>query len=161
MKMRPLRVFAVLALASAIAACRPAPSSAENAAAAGPPAAGTTAAVAAATECPLTDFDAFAERFGREITFQELTTADPLTIERYDPEAQPEPRKVTTQVPLDDVTWPVMPDLARLDGRRYEATPTGDGMQIRIYTPDTSDQQTYHFGQAPCWQLQRVADDAI
>jgi len=171
-RLHALAVPALLALSSLLAACKPAPTSAENAAAAPQPAAATpatappagTSATAPASDCPITDFEAFAQRFGREISFQELTTADPLTMERYDAQAQPEPRRVTEQVALDDVTWPVMPDLTGLEtsGRRHEIAPIADGgMRIRIHTPDTSDQQTYEFRQAPCWQLQRVVDESI
>ena len=145
-------------IAIALAACAPAPAPAATAVTAAPAA---SAAGAVATDCPIDAFETFAERFGREIAFQELTTADPLIVERYDVEAEPEPRRITTEVPLDDVLWPVMPRLTPA-GResRIEATADG-GMQITFTTPDTSDQQTYVFAKAPCWQLQRVVDESI
>jgi len=146
-------------IAIVLAACAPAPAPAATATTAAP--AAPTASAAATPDCPIDAFETFAERFGREIAFQELTTADPLIVERYDVEAEPEPRRITTEVPLDDVLWPVMPRLTPA-GResRIEATADG-GMQITFTTPDTSDQQTYVFAKAPCWQLQRVVDESI
>jgi len=117
-----------------------------------------------ASACPVEHFDAFIERFGREIAFQELTTSDPLIVERYDTTAEPEPRLVVEDVALTDVVWPVMPrlDLIGGSGRTYDIAPVADGrMEVKIRTPDTSDQQRYVFGQSPCWQLQRVIDESI
>lgn len=153
-----LRVHRVVlvSLALALAACAPASNPA------GPPAAATQAEPAAA--CPIENFDAFIDRFGREIAFQELTTSDPLVVERYDTAAEPEPRRVVQEVALADVVWPVMPRLDLLSGRGrvYDIAPTAEGrMEVQIRTPDTSDQQRYVFGQSPCWQLQRVVDESI
>lgn len=154
----PLRASRVVlvSLALVLAACAPASNPA------GPPAAAMQAEPAAA--CPIEDFDAFIERFGREIAFQELTTSDPLVVERYDTAAEPEPRRVVQEVALADVVWPVMPRLDLLSGRGrvYDIAPTAEGrMEVQIRTPDTSDQQRYVFGQSPCWQLQRVVDESI
>lgn len=145
-----------LGLAALLVACLP------LSAVAVPPA-GAPAAVPAAG-CPVDAFDAFVERFGREIAFQELTTADPLTVERYDTEAGPEPQRVVETVGVDDVFWPVMPRLDFLSGqgRTYKIVPVAEGrMAVHVRTPDTSDQQTYVFGRTPCWQLQRVVDESI
>ncbi|MDR6989991.1 hypothetical protein [Luteimonas sp. 3794] len=154
----PLRAHRVLlvSLALALAACAPA----SNPAA--PPVAVTNPAPAAT--CPSESFDAFIERFGREIAFQELATSDPLVIERYDIAAEPEPRRVVQEIALADVVWPVMPrlDLMSGRGRVYDIAPTAENrMEVQIRTPDTSDQQRYVFGQSPCWQLQRVVDESI
>lgn len=113
--------------------------------------------------CPVEDFQAYIERFGRDLAFQKATTADPLTIARYDVAAEPEPRLVTEFVALGDITWPVMPPLDGLgaQGRVHEVAPADAGMEVRIRTPDTSDQQTYVFARVPCWQLQRVSDESI
>lgn len=154
----PLRAYRVVlvSLALVLAACAPASNSAAS------PAAASKAEQASA--CPFEDFDAFIERFGREIAFQELTTSDPLIVGRYDTAAEPEPRLVVQEVVLADVVWPVMPrlDLLRGSGRTYDVVPSADGrMEVQVRTPDTSDQQTYSFGQSPCWQLQRVVDESI
>ncbi|MCD9124819.1 hypothetical protein [Luteimonas fraxinea] len=122
------------------------------------------AATDAASACPIDAFDAFIERFGREIAFQELTTADPLVVERYDTTAEPEPRRVVEDVALANVVWPVMPrlDLIGGIGRTYDIAPIADGrVEVQVRTSDTSDQQRYVFGRSPCWQLQRVVDESI
>ena len=155
---RPLRIHRVVlvSLALVLAACASASDPA------GTPAAATHAEPSAG--CPIENFDAFIERFGREIAFQELATSDPLFVERYDTAAEPEPRRVVRELALADVVWPVMPRLDLLSGRGrvYDIAPTADGrMEVQIRTPDTSDQQRYVFGQSPCWQLQRVVDESI
>ncbi|MCD9097639.1 hypothetical protein LU699_09350 [Luteimonas fraxinea] len=144
-----------VSLALVLVACAPASSAA-------------SADAAAKTEpgsaCPFDNFDAFIERFGREIAFQELTTADPLVVERYDTAAEPEPHRVVEDVALADVSWPVMPrlDLVGGSGRTYDIAPAADGrMEVQVRMPDTSDQQRYVFGRSPCWQLQRVVDESI
>lgn len=117
-----------------------------------------------ASPCASDTFETFVERFGRDVAFQKLATADPLVVEHYDVAAEPEPRLVTARVPLDEVAWPVMPFLDTLGarGRAYEIRPSAQGrMELQIHTPDTSDQQTYVFDRTPCWQLQRVVDASI
>ncbi|ATD66401.1 hypothetical protein CNR27_02170 [Luteimonas chenhongjianii] len=141
-------------LALALAACALPPTSAA------PPSTSTYAI----SECPAATFDAFIERFGREISFQELTTADPLIVERCDGAAEPEPRRVVEKVALADVVWPVMPrlDLLNPGGRAYDIIRiAGGGMEVQVRRPDTSDQQRYIFRQSPCWQLQRVVDESV
>lgn len=109
-------------------------------------------------------FDTFVEQFGREPDFQKTTTADPLTVERYDITAEPEPRRVAEQVALDEVAWPVMPrlDMLAAQGRTHDIRVAADGRtEVQIRSPDTSDQQTYVFERTPCWQLQRIFDASI
>lgn len=155
---RPLRAHRVVPVSFVLvlAACAPASNSAASS--------DSMANAEPASACPVEHFDAFIERFGREIAFQELTTSDPLIVERYDTTAEPEPRLVVEDVALTDVVWPVMPrlDLIGGSGRTYDIAPVADGrMEVKIRTPDTSDQQRYVFGQSPCWQLQRVIDESI
>ena len=145
---------ACVGLALALVACAPASDSVAS----------QFAATDAASACPIDSFEVFIERFDREIAFQELTTADPLVVERYDTAAEPEPRRVVEDVALADVSWPVMPrlDLVGGSGRTYDIAPAADGrMEVRVRMPDTSDQQRYVFGRSPCWQLQRVVDESI
>lgn len=128
------------------------------------PAPAAAAASEATTACPTDAFDVFIERFGREIAFQELTTADPLVIERYDAAVGSEPRRVVEEIAVADIAWPVMPRLDSDDdgGRTHAFIPIADGrMEVHVRRPDTSDQQRYVFRRAPCWQLQRVIDDSI
>ena len=155
---RPLRAHRVVPVSFVLvlAACAPASNSAASS--------DSMANAEPASACPVEHFDAFIERFGREIAFQELTTSDPLIVERYDTTAEPEPRLVVEDVALTDVVWPVMPrlDLIGGSGRTCDIAPVADGrMEVKIRTPDTSDQQRYVFGQSPCWQLQRVIDESI
>lgn len=121
-------------------------------------------AVAARGECLYPDFDAFLKHFGNEIALQEKATADPLLDSYIDAEAEPEPRKVESRLARADVEWPVMPDPAALagQGREMQVSLLADGQrQVQIRTPDSSDQQTYTFAQAPCWTLVKREDESI
>lgn len=157
--MRRYRASAVLVLVAGLgaAACTPAPQA--------PPAEAAPAAPArASADCPYPEFDAFLAHFGSEIALQEKATGDPLLDSYIDPEAEPEPRKVESRLALSDVEWPVMPDPAALagQGRELQVSTLADGQrQVQIRTPDSSDQQTYTFAQAPCWTLVKREDEAI
>lgn len=132
------------------------------------PASTSAAASRTATEptsaCRGETFDVFIQRFSRDIASQQLATADPLIVERYDATAEPEPRKVVEEVASADVIWPVMPRLDPLTSRGSASNIiriADNRMEVQVRTPDTSDQQRYVFGQSPCWQLQRVVDESI
>ncbi|HFT6994815.1 hypothetical protein [Stenotrophomonas maltophilia] len=170
--MRRHRSAVVLTLACGVAlvACTPeSPPTPTETAPAAPAPTSTAAAVQpapapASAECPYPQFDAFLKHFGNEIALQEKATADPLLDSYIDPEAEPEPRKVESRLALADVEWPVMPDPAALAGQRREmqVSALADGQrQVQIRTPDSSDQQTYTFAQAPCWTLVKREDESI
>jgi len=170
MRRYPSPALLVLACGAVLVACTPAPQPSQTAAEAVTAAAapGTSATeptpVAAASECPYPEFDTFLKHFGNEITLQEKATADPLLDSYIDAEAEPEPRKVESRLALADVEWPVMPDPAALagQGREMQVSPLADGQrQVQIRTPDSSDQQTYTFAQAPCWTLVKREDESI
>ncbi|WP_084738873.1 MULTISPECIES: hypothetical protein [Stenotrophomonas] len=127
------------------------------------PAAPAATTADATASCAHADFEAFLPQFGREITLQEKSVADPLVSERYDTQGD-EPKLVTENVPLADVTWPVMPNPSGLKdmGREMQVSRQDDGsMKVLIRTPDTSNQQSYYFAQRPCWQLVRMTDESI
>jgi len=160
----------MLACGAVLAACAPVPQAPQTATEASPAAAApaTTVAeptaVAARSECPYPDFDTFLKHFGNEIALQEKTTVDPLLDSYIDAEAEPEPRKVESRLARADVEWPVMPDPAALagQGREMQVSLLADGQrQVQIRTPDSSDQQTYTFAQAPCWTLVKREDESI
>lgn len=170
--MRRYRSAAVLTLACGVAlvACTPEPPPTPTETAPAAPAPASTAAAVqpapapASAECPYPQFDAFLKHFGREIALQEKATADPLLDSYIDAEAEPEPRKVESRLALADVEWPVMPDPVALagQGREMQVSALADGQrQVQIRTPDSSDQQTYTFAQAPCWTLVKREDESI
>ncbi|WP_080953770.1 hypothetical protein [Xanthomonas phaseoli] len=164
-----------LALSLALVACKPqaepagaAPAATPAAAAAGAAPAASTPAIASATPapattCPTADFSAFLKSFSADIAAQEKATADPLTMIRIDPDAQPEPAPVTREVALADVKWPVIPklDVARSAGREVVVSEGAGGRQVLVRTPDSGDQQVYHFAQRPCWTLVKVDDQSL
>jgi hypothetical protein len=160
-----------LSLGLALTACKPTEPTTPAGTQPATPAPATTAATTApaapadaATQCPHADFNTFLAHFGNDIALQEKSVADPLLTESIDANAEPEPAKVTKQVPLAEVEWPVIPDPAALSrqGRELQVTPQADGsVQVLIRKPNTSDQQIYTFAQKPCWQLQSVDDQSI
>lgn len=127
-----------------------------------PVAAGTNTAVAA-VQCPDSSFEQFLERFSSQISVQETATADPLLASQVNADAQPEPTVETHPVPLAEVLWPVMPDLrqARHAGREVQIDGEEDVRVVTVRTPDTSDQQRYHFQRQPCWTLIKWEDQSI
>lgn len=78
---------------------------------------------------------------------------------RIDPDAQPEPAPVTREVALADVKWPVIPNLDA--GREVVVSEDAGGRQVLVRTPDSGDQQVYHFAQRPCWTLVKVDDQSL
>ncbi|MCP3044491.1 hypothetical protein [Xanthomonas euvesicatoria] len=163
-----------LALSLALVACKPqaepagAAMPAATAEAAGTAPAASTPATASATPaqpttCPTADFSAFLKGFSADIAAQEKATADPLTMIRIDPDAQPEPAPVTREVALADIKWPVIPnlDVARSAGREVVVSENAGGRQVLVRTPDSGDQQVYHFAQRPCWTLVKVDDQSL
>ncbi|MBB4757629.1 hypothetical protein FHT15_002316 [Xanthomonas campestris] len=130
--------------------------------AASPPAAAAATPAQPAT-CPNADFATFLKSFSADIAVQEKATANPLTMIQLDPDAQPEPAPVTRTVALADVEWPVIPNLeaARNGGREVTISEEADGRQVLVRTPDTGDQQVYHFAQRPCWMLVKVDDQSL
>lgn len=127
------------------------------------PTAASPSATFAAVQCPDSSFEQFLERFSSQISVQETATADPLLTSQVNPDAQPEPVVETRSVPLAEVTWPVMPDLrqARRAGREVQIHGEEDTRVVTVRTPDTSDQQRYHFQRQPCWTLVKREDQSI
>ncbi|WP_115526887.1 MULTISPECIES: hypothetical protein [Xanthomonas] len=152
-----------LALAACSAQAPPAASGSPTAATPATTVAATAPAPAPAASCPDTDFSTFLKRFSAEIAVQEKATADPLTMVQLDPEAQPEPAPVTREVPLAKVEWPVIPNLdaVRNGGREVAVSEDAGGRQVLVRTPNTGDQQVYHFAQRPCWTLVKVDDQSL
>jgi hypothetical protein len=152
-------LFAALGLALTLSACKPQQGDPTATAFPTP----TPAATPAAPACPDADFDSFLKRFSADIAVQERATADPLTMIRLDPDAQPEPKPVSREVPLAQVELPVIPNLdaARSGGREVVVSENADGRQVRVRTEDTGDQQVYHFTQRPCWTLVKVDDQSL
>lgn len=150
-----------LALGVVLAACKP--QQGESTAVTSLPSATAAAPAQATPRCPDADFDGFLHRFSADIAVQEKATANPLTMIRVDPDAQPEPTPVSREVPLAEVEWPVIPTLdeARRGGREVVVSENADGRQVLVRKADTSDQQVYHFAQRPCWTLVKVDDQSL
>lgn len=125
---------------------------------------GNATPYATATEpCPDPDFEDFLQRYSSDISVQEVSTADPLTLSAIDPDAQPEPATHSRHVPLEQVQWPVIPDLAiaRRNGRDVLIHGQNGQRTVTLRTPDGGDQQQYHFYQQPCWTLVRIEDQSV
>jgi hypothetical protein len=157
-----------MALGLALAACKPQGSESSTttpatAAEDAPASTEAPAAAASAASCADAGFDDFIKRFSAQIAVQKTSTADPLTMIRIDPAAQPEPAPVTREVALSEVAWPVIPDLdaARASKRDVLVSGEGDQREVLVRTPDTDDQQVYTFAAQPCWTLTKVDDQSL
>lgn len=155
---------ALLAFLLTLAACKPAAAPAAPEGAASPQPQAPAAASTPTAACPDTDFAAFLQRFASSADTQRAATANPLTMESVDAEAMPEPRRVTKQVPLAEVTFPVMPAPAQREAEGLQETITeasATDRMVKHAVPDSGVQVRYEFHAAPCWQLVRVSDDTI
>lgn len=167
--MRPIPHPSLLPLLLALAACTPAHAPADAQAAAGTPAPAKTAPPTAvepapATTCPDADFAAFLKRFERSADVQRAATADPLTMESIDADTTPEPRRVTRQVPLADVEFPILFDSTRRETEGLQETVTQLGpaeQEVTHGIPDSDAQVRFSFQAQPCWTLVRVSNDMI
>lgn len=123
-----------------------------------------TAAEPAAPACPDADFAAFLERFASSVEVQRALTADPLTMDSIDSEATPEPKRVSKQVPLAEVEFPVLFGPGQRESEGLQETVTELGPSEREVThgiPDSDAQVRFNFRAAPCWKLVRVSNDMI
>ncbi len=124
----------------------------------------TLPSLAQAQSCIADDFNDFIARFSHEITVQEASTADPITVTALDfGTTEPEPVMVAQEVPLAEVTWPVMPDLTGLDTsrRRAEVTIDGDSAEVLVAGLDNGENVTWSFRRAPCWTLTAITDSSM
>lgn len=158
---------ASLALLLVLAACKPTTPDTQTGTDAPAPVAPSSAAQPAAQPapaCPDVDFAAFLQRFEGSVDVQRASTADPLTMESIDPEAEPEPAPVSRNVPLAEVNFPVMVDASQrqAEGSQQTVTELGaDAREVKIATPDTDAQIRFEFRADPCWKLVKVSNDSL
>lgn len=162
---------ASLALLLVLAACKPTTPDTQAGPGAPAPVAPTPAAQPAAEPpaqpapaCPDVDFAAFLQRFEGSVDVQRASTADPLTMESIDPEAEPEPATVSRDVPLAEVEFPVVVDAAQrqAEGSQQTVTELGaDAREVKIAIPDTDAQIRFEFRADPCWKLVKVSNDSL
>lgn len=154
----------LLCLASLLAACDAsvAPTAADTPPGAAPPA--SPAVSVAPSRCPDADFDAFLERFAASADAQRAATADPLTMTRLDPDAQPEPAPVVTRVPRARVEFPVLADAATREAEGSQLrveSPAADAREVIVGLPDSDAQVRFGFELRDCWTLVRVDDESM
>lgn len=141
-----------------------------------PPAASTDAPVRAAAPaprapadtaqaCPDADFESFLKRFESSPDAQRAATADPLAMTSIDTDAQPEPARVTRQVPRAEVEFPVMANAATRQAEgttlRVEDTLAQRERIVVVSRPDSGAQVRLVFNTLPCWTLTAVHDDSL
>jgi hypothetical protein len=153
--------LAAAAIVLAMAGCQPA----QPAASAQPTSvAPAQAATDRAAACPEADFDAFLTRFAADPAFQKAWTADPLTMDKVDAAAQPEPAVVTSQVPRADVSFPLLAQEAKrmAEGVQTEvAAVDGEMREVTVRIPESDAQHRLRFRADPCWTLVRFSDDSL
>lgn len=124
-------------------------------------------AAARATEpsgCQETTFTAFLSRFAGDASVQRASTVDPLVMDSLDSEALPEPRKVSKQMSLTEVEFPVLFDAGRRNAEGLQETVTELGPTEREVThgvPDSDAQMRFRFRADPCWKLVWVSNDML
>lgn len=119
---------------------------------------------AAQAACPDADFDAFLERFESSADVQRAATVDPLPMTRIDPDAQPEPATVTARVPRDQVTFPLLADVAtrQAEGTQLRIESRGDNARdVIVALPDSGAQVRLGFEMRDCWTLVAVDDQSM
>ena len=158
----------LLALLLTLAACTQAtvPANSQAAGPTPPPSTSPPAAPepAPAATCPDADFAAFLTRFEGSADVQRASTADPLTMESIDSDATPEPRRLTKQVALAEIEFPILFDSNRRQTEGLQETVTELGPAQREVThgiPDSDAQIRFEFRADPCWKLVRVSNDMI
>ncbi len=162
--MRPIPYPPLLALLLTLTACTQAAAPADPQAAAPAPPAATPSEPATPASCPDADFAAFLKRFEGSAQAQRTATADPLTMESINSDATPEPRRVTRQIPLADVEFPILFDSTRREAEGLQETVTELGPAEREVThgiPDSDAQVRFNFQAQPCWTLVRVSNDML
>lgn len=163
---RPAASSAVFPLLLVLAACRPATSPAQGGIPEAESKPATPARIAAEPKatCPDTDFAAFLKRFESSVEVQRASTADPLAMDSIDSDALPEPKRITRQVPLADVEFPVLYGPSQREAEGLQETVTELGPSEREVThgiPDSDAQVRFNFRADPCWKLVRVSNDMI
>lgn len=126
--------------------------------------ASASAAASPAPTCPDADFQSFLKRFEASVDVQRASTAQVVTMDSVDGNAQPEPAPVTKQVPRADITFPVLPDPERRKAEGLEETLTELGpveWEVKHAVPDSDAQVRFKFQATPCWTLVRISDDTI
>lgn len=142
--------------APAESVARPAPST--------PPARANPAPAPDARECPDADFALFLQRFENSVDVQRASASDPLTMERVDADAEPEPARVSRQVPLAQVPFPVMRTAMQRTAEGLQETIEEHGpneREVKHAMPDSGVQVRFLFRAEPCWTLVRVSDDTV
>lgn len=162
----PAASSAVLPFLLVLAACKPATTPAQGGIpeAEPKPAIPTGIAAEPKTPCPDADFAAFLKRFESSVEVQRASTADPLVMDSIDSDAMPEPKRVTKQVPLADVEFPVLFGTSQRETEGLQETVTELGPSEREVThgiPDSDAQVRFNFRADPCWKLVRVSNDMI
>lgn len=117
-----------------------------------------------ARECPDADFALFLQRFENSVDVQRASTADPLTMERIDADAEPEPARVSRQVPLAQAPFPVMRTAMQRTAEGLQETIEEHGpneREVKHAMPDSGVQVRFLFRAEPCWTLVRVSDDTV
>lgn len=163
---RPAASPAVLPLLLVLAACKPATTPAQGEILEAEPKPATSIGIAAEPKatCPDADFAAFLKRFESSAEVQRTSTADPLAMDSIDSDAMPEPKRVTKQVALADVEFPVLFGPSQREAEGLQETVTELGPSEREVThgiPDSDAQVRFNFRADPCWKLVRLSDDAI
>ncbi|NLR99850.1 hypothetical protein HGP17_23765 [Rhizobium sp. P38BS-XIX] len=116
------------------------------------------------TSCPSQNFETFLTAFMDSAQVQKAHTSRPLESTSIDPNAEPEPAPVTTQLDGAALKFPVMPTSKKqkADGlvRRISKLADG-GMEVMLVKPDTDYQLSFSFRKESCWQLYKMQDDSL
>lgn len=118
-------------------------------------------AKARAAACPSQQFPAFFAAFSDNVALQKAFTAFPLAHVMLDHAVQPEPRKVSKQLPQAKLSFPLMPPKAvrTKQGLAFRVDQETDkNAKVTLFKEDTGYQVAYFFRKDACWKLERRED---
>jgi hypothetical protein len=113
------------------------------------------------TSCSEEDFSSFIRRFADNEAIQRAFIKYPLTKQRLDPDAEPEPKKIIRRLRREQIQFPILPLSPERAKRSLEirvVSATGTSAQINLVKPDTDYQVSYFFEKNGCWRLVKIED---
>lgn len=111
--------------------------------------------------CPSQKFSTFFAAFSDSVPVQKAFTDYPLTTVMLDHAVEPEPRKISKQLPMSRLSFPLIPPKAvrTKQGLAFRVDQeTDNNAKVSLFKEDTGYQVAYFFRKDTCWKLERRED---